>query len=252
MIVLSLALVIAAAVALFIGLFMTTGLAFIYIAIGLCLVSLLLLWFGTRSRKAEAPSAPSPPVYGGVRAGSTTAPVRRTTVAGDDTDADEGDDVDELDALTSPERGDVVRATSARDRAAARVAEAASEDQPPAEDEEPTVQVFGRGESTGSAPPASTPAAKKATAKKATVKRATAKKATAKRATAKATAGGGTRGAAARERLAQIPGVGPAKQEALLQRYGSLEAIRDAPVDDIVANVRGFGQALAARVKDAL
>ena len=277
MIVLSLALVIAAAVALFIGLFVTTGLQFIYIAIGLCLVSLLLLWFGTRSRKADAPDAPSAPVYGGVRSGSTAAPVRRTTVAGEDTETGEVDDVDELDALTSPERGDVVRTTSARDRAAARVAEAASADQPAdtppvGGDEEPTVQVVDAEEATTNASAAGGATAKKATAKKATAKKATAKKATAKKATAKkatakkatakkatakkATAkkatAGGTRGNAARERLAQIPGVGPAKQEALLEQYGSLEAVRDASVDDIVANVRGFGKALATRVKDAL
>lgn len=222
MIVLSLALVIAAAVALFVGLFVTTGLTFIWIAIGLCLVSLLLLWFGTRSRKTDAPAAPSPPVYGGTRPGTTSSPVRRATAADDEAEDDVREaEVDELDQLTAPAGDDVVRATSARDRAAARVAESAPEPAAGSEDEESSVQVV---------PPTE----------------ATAKKATAKKAAA------GTTGKAARDRLGQIPGVGPAKQKALLDQYGSLEGIRDAPVDDIVGNVKGFGPALASRVKDSL
>ena len=50
--------------------------------------------------------------------------------------------------------------------------------------------------------------------------------------------------------LAGIAGVGPAKQDALLAHYGSLDAIRAASIEDIVANVKGFGTALATRVKD--
>ena len=289
MIVISLALVIAAAVSLFIGLFVVTdSLTFIFVAIALCLLSLLLLWLGTRTRRGSTPSSPSAPVYGGgARAGGSATPARAP-------DRDAEQDIDEL---TAPGGGGVVRKTTARDRAATRVA-ADGPDQRAVPVEEPTdligavsgegtqAQTTDTSEDALDVTPAEerepSAAAKKATAKKATkkaaakkatkkaiakksTKKASAKKATkkaaakkatkkaaAKKSTKKASASGGTSGAAARSRLAGIAGVGPAKQDALLSHYGSLEAIRDASVDDIVANVKGFGEALAGRVKDEL
>lgn len=167
MIVLSLVLVIAAAVSLFIGLFVATDtLIFIWGAIALCLVSLLLLWLGTRQRKGAEPTSPSAPVYGGAaRAGGSAPPARAR--AGDDKDH-EGDDVLEETSSDTVVVGDPTDASEAR------------------------------------------------------------------------------------ARLAQIAGVGTTQQDALLNQYGSLDEIRGASVDDIVANVRGFNEDLATRVKRAL
>lgn len=175
MIVLSLVLVIAAAVSLFIGLFVATDtLIFIWGAIALCLVSLLLLWLGTRQRKGAEPTSPSAPVYGGAaRAGGSALPARAR--AGDDKDH-EGDDV--LEETSS----DTVVVGDPTDASEAAVAKA--------------------------------------------------------RAEARA--------------LARIAGVGTTQQDALLNQYGSLDEIRGASVDDIVANVRGFNEDLATRVKRAL
>ncbi len=54
-----------------------------------------------------------------------------------------------------------------------------------------------------------------------------------------------------RSRLGEIPGVGPAREQALLRRFGSLEAIRAATVEDI-AETPGLGPALAATILEAL
>ncbi|MCJ7628856.1 MAG: helix-hairpin-helix domain-containing protein, partial [Longimicrobiales bacterium] len=47
--------------------------------------------------------------------------------------------------------------------------------------------------------------------------------------------------------LAEIPGVGPARQKALLSHFGSVRAIRKAPPEEI-AQMPGFGQELALRI----
>jgi len=51
--------------------------------------------------------------------------------------------------------------------------------------------------------------------------------------------------------LDTIPGVGPKRKKALLKRFGSVRAIREASVDEIAATV-GFTTALAERVKTAI
>ncbi|MBW3658172.1 MAG: hypothetical protein KY457_06010 [Actinobacteria bacterium] len=51
--------------------------------------------------------------------------------------------------------------------------------------------------------------------------------------------------------LGRIKGVGPAKQSALLDEFGSLDAIREASLDDLAA-VKGIGPALAEAVKAGL
>jgi len=51
--------------------------------------------------------------------------------------------------------------------------------------------------------------------------------------------------------LDTIPGVGPKRKKALLKRFGSVRAIREASVDEIAATV-GFTMALAERVKTAI
>ena len=51
--------------------------------------------------------------------------------------------------------------------------------------------------------------------------------------------------------LEAIPGVGPQRRKALLQAFGSLDGIRSATLDELVA-VPGMTQKAAQRVKDCL
>jgi excinuclease ABC subunit C len=51
--------------------------------------------------------------------------------------------------------------------------------------------------------------------------------------------------------LDSVPGVGPKRKRALLRKFGSLSAIRDAPVDEIASTV-GFTRSLAEKVKEYL
>ncbi len=51
--------------------------------------------------------------------------------------------------------------------------------------------------------------------------------------------------------LTEIEGIGPVKRNALLERFGSLDSIMNASVDDI-AKVEGISQGLAERIKDYL
>ncbi|WP_416223947.1 helix-hairpin-helix domain-containing protein [Tepidiforma sp.] len=48
-----------------------------------------------------------------------------------------------------------------------------------------------------------------------------------------------------------MPGIGPRRKKALLTKFGSVKAIREADVDEIAATV-GFTRALAERVKAEL
>jgi excinuclease ABC subunit C len=50
-----------------------------------------------------------------------------------------------------------------------------------------------------------------------------------------------------RSELSQIPGVGAARQQALLERFGSMRALRSATAEEI-ASVPGFGRSLAENV----
>jgi excinuclease ABC subunit C len=51
--------------------------------------------------------------------------------------------------------------------------------------------------------------------------------------------------------LDSIPGIGPRRRRALLERFGSLDAIRDAPVEDLM-QVDGMTRAAAQKLKDNL
>jgi len=51
--------------------------------------------------------------------------------------------------------------------------------------------------------------------------------------------------------LDDVEGVGPTKKRALLRRFGSVRAMREAPVSDLAA-VAGVGSALAERIKQAI
>jgi excinuclease ABC subunit C len=51
--------------------------------------------------------------------------------------------------------------------------------------------------------------------------------------------------------LDTIPGIGPKRKKALLRKFGSVKAIREAPVEEIAATV-GFTRALADKVKEGV
>jgi excinuclease ABC subunit C len=51
--------------------------------------------------------------------------------------------------------------------------------------------------------------------------------------------------------LEEIPGVGPKRRRALLRRFGSLDAIRQASLDDL-SSVRGMNESIARKVREAL
>jgi excinuclease ABC subunit C len=51
--------------------------------------------------------------------------------------------------------------------------------------------------------------------------------------------------------LLQIPGVGPTRRRALLHKFGSLQGVREATLQDI-AELPGFGEAIARAVHRAL
>jgi excinuclease ABC subunit C len=57
--------------------------------------------------------------------------------------------------------------------------------------------------------------------------------------------------AATQSALDTIPGVGPKRKKALLKKFGSVKAIREAEVDEIASTV-GFTRALAEKVKEGV
>jgi excinuclease ABC subunit C len=56
---------------------------------------------------------------------------------------------------------------------------------------------------------------------------------------------------AVRSVLDDVEGVGPARKRALLRRFGSVRAMRDAPTATL-AEVPGIGRAIAQRIKEAI
>jgi len=54
-----------------------------------------------------------------------------------------------------------------------------------------------------------------------------------------------------RSRLAEIPGIGPTREKQLLQRFGSLDGVRDASPEQL-QSVPGIGRATAERIREAL
>ncbi|KAA0229907.1 hypothetical protein EDM76_11715, partial [bacterium] len=57
--------------------------------------------------------------------------------------------------------------------------------------------------------------------------------------------------AAVQSALDAIPGVGPKRKKALLRKFGSVKAIREAEVEEI-ASTLGFTRALAEKVKEGI
>jgi excinuclease ABC subunit C len=54
-----------------------------------------------------------------------------------------------------------------------------------------------------------------------------------------------------RSLLDEVPGVGPSRKRALLRRFGSVRAMREADTPEIAA-VAGVGPGLAEKIKAAL
>ena len=51
--------------------------------------------------------------------------------------------------------------------------------------------------------------------------------------------------------LEEVPGIGPRRRRALLKRFGSLNAIRKASLDDL-SSVEGMNKSVARRVHESL
>lgn len=239
MIVLSLILVIIAAVTLLAG-FFSEGLTLIWVSIGACVLSIATLALGVMQRRRTTPEPTPPSAYGPGAAGPKPAPAQLATVG-----------------ASSEPQTEVIAKTSAR-AAAERRADVEAASATGAD------EIVAPTRASASAAKKSTRkgAAKKSTKKtarktaKKTTKKATggAAKKTAKRTTKKATkkaTSRGTTGAAARTVLSGIKGVGPAKQDALLKKFKSLEAIRDASIEEI-ASLDGVGPTAAKTIKNAL
>lgn len=219
MIVISFLLVVIAAVTLLVGLFQDT-LTWIWASIGACVLAMIFLGIGVLQRRSSRhePDEADESAYG-------PGAISSLMSGGDEEDEEAAaagarEEVSVVPKRSlSDARGEISRA-EVEEAADAAVADAAGESET---------------EEAPAAPAKSTKkAAKKKTAKKAAKK--TAKK---------------TTGKAARERLDEIKGLGPAKQKALLSEFGSLEAIRDADVEAL-QQVKGIGEATAKEIQKQL
>jgi hypothetical protein len=283
LIVLSLVLVIVAAVTLVLGVFQD-GLTLIYFSIGACLAAMVLLGIGVllRRRADAGGEAPATAGYGpGAGSAAATATTDRVSVGAPVREQDRTAEQEEVVVRQAPE------STAARPAKKAAVVKKVAASHPTRDDDEapagdapdrdaagelaeretePTSEIGTASEDavvqgTATAAAAATGgvvkkvAAKRTTAKKVAVKKVATKKATAKKATTKkATA----KKAAARSaspdpaaRLSAIKGLGPGKADALLAEFGSLDAIRDATPEEL-SRVRGVGERLAQSIKDDL
>ena len=214
MIVLSLILVIVAAVALIAGFFQGDDLTLIYAAITACILALIFLGVGVLQRKRARPSVTGDEGYG---PGAGRTPVRPIGASSRPATArDEDADTD-----TAEASGDTATATATRESDTDTDADADAGD----------TETAARGD----APTSSTRPVKRAAAPSGTDAAASAE----------------TDADDLHDFLASIKGIGPAKQDALVERFGSLEAIRAADVSEL-ADVKGIGPSMARRIKDEL
>ncbi|MDX1657247.1 MAG: helix-hairpin-helix domain-containing protein [Nitriliruptorales bacterium] len=260
MIVLSLILVIAAAVLLIAG-FFQTGLELIYASIAACVLAMIFLGIGVLQRRRARPASQRSG-YGPGTGGA--APVRPSG-SSRPTSRGEGGSGDVSAVRPSGDSDVVVKKTSAAD-APKKTAVKKVASKPAAETAEPAAAAGADepAETEADAPPPKKVAKKKTAAKKTTkktTKKATKKKAakktkkkaakkTKKKAAKKKTAKK-TTGAEARKQLAGIKGIGPAKQDALLEKFDSIEAMKDASIDEL-SEVPGIGEATAKTIKSGL
>lgn len=270
MIVLSFVLVIVAAVTLIIGLFQDT-LAWIWTSIASCVVAMIFLGIGVLQRRGRTTPATADAGYSPSSGGSGTL-VRAGEKSG--AEREEREEVSVVprttsrDARPQTERADTseVEPTVLPKRTAARTEREPEPEEAAVTDEDirpvkkaPSRRAAAQKRSEAAEPatsaeaPAAEPPAKKA-AKRSTRKAAkgtAAKRTAAKKTAKKAAAKKATTGAAAARKLGQVKGVGAAKQQALLDAFGSLEAIRDASVEELTA-IKGIGEGTAEELKSAL
>lgn len=252
MILLSLVLVIAAAVLLVVGWFQD-GLALIYLSIGACLLSMLLLGASVLlRRRAGAPAVTSAGAAAPASATSGRPAVARpsTTVA-DSSDATASPATpaadDASDATASPampaaddasdagpeESADAVAPSQRPSRRAAVVRRSASTEESTDEgsgpdDTTPVPDDTSGRDDTTSVPDDTTPAPDDTTPEPTTA--------------AAPDAG---------DPLGSVRGLGPSRREALLARFGDVDAIRSASLDELT-EVAGMTPALAESVKEQL
>ena len=270
MIVLSLILVIIAAVTLLAG-FFSEGLTLIWVSIGACVLSIATLALGVMQRRRTTPEPVPPSAYGPGAAGPKPAPAQLATVGAASEPATEviartsareaADRRDDVEAVIADAEVEIIKPVAAAPAAAAAPSAARRPTRKKATRKKATRKKATRKKAAtkkaatkkAATKKAATKkaATKKAATKKAATKKAATKKAATKKAATKKAAGGRTSGAAARATLAAIQGVGAAKQDALLKRFRSIEAIRAASVDELSA-VEGVGPTAATKIKDSL
>lgn len=251
MIVLSLLLVIVAAVLLVLGIFNSSGLGLIYGSIGACVAAMVLLGIGVLQRRRSG--EPATADGGGYGPGAETAGGEAPVVRPGSGDGDE--------AATVVTAGSGGAPDTSGDAAADAAAESGSEVVAAGHDVSPTpgAEQAGSDDEAAEVMPKTTAgeAAEAAVGvpSEPTVDREPAPEADvdAEEAVTAATGDGvsATPDADVRAVLAGISGVGPAKQEALLDRFDSVEELESASVDELT-EVRGFGESLAASVKEQL
>jgi DNA uptake protein ComE-like DNA-binding protein len=229
-IVLSFLLVIIAAVALVVGLFLDS-LGWIWASIAACLLALLFLGIGVLQRRgAPAGVAGADEEYKGsasrvVETGPAEA--RQAT-----------DDVAVVPKRTVRDARETIDSTDAVSAAGTAPVISRSEQGPEPLDAVISAKRPTRKAATKKAATKTSPAKKAAAT--ATPSRSTAKKAAKK-----------TTGAAARRRLSEIKGLGEKKALALIKEFGSLEAIREASVEELAA-IKGIGRSTAEQIRRQL
>ncbi|MBW3662199.1 MAG: hypothetical protein KY469_03785 [Actinobacteria bacterium] len=247
-IVLSFILVLVAAVTLIVGFFQDT-LAWIYVSIGACVAAMVFLAIGWMQRRsATAPSAAET----GYGPGATTAPTARPATTPAATRGETAAPTGRKDVKVVPKKSTGEAAAPAASEGATTVVrkKATASTTAEAEPQEPAAEKTAKKKATKKKATAKK-TTKKAPAKKAAKKKAAKKKAAKKKAPAKKAAGGKTTGKAAREALGSVKGLGPAKVDALLKEFGSLEDIKGASESDL-AKVKGVGDTLAKQIQKAL
>jgi DNA uptake protein ComE-like DNA-binding protein len=269
-IVLSLVLVIAAAVLLVLGIFFQDGLLLIYLSIGSCLLAMALLGAGVLLRRRETAGGVTDGGAATASAAAGTASAGSTAVHGRNVEGlpahDDGPDRDDTvevrpvqkTVVHEPPAGSSDHRASATDPVPAEPAapSAAGAVRQPAKRavvkkavvRKQTAAVV-RPSASASGDTVSDTAVARGPAKKATAKKATASAAPVKRATT-------TKAAAAQSTstgrgLDAVKGLGPAKRQALLERFGSEDGVRAASIDELT-QVRGIGAGLARSIKEAL
>lgn len=289
MIVLSLLLVLIAAVTLIAGFFQQESLTLIWVSIGSCIGAMVFLAIAMVQRRGRGPATATGPAEQPRVAGSrptsgadadpgassvtaSTRPTTSTAPSGDDRGSDDrapssdgaGDGAGTAGGGTGPTvrravvRRAVVRRRPPEGQGTSSPASPADPERPastaaPATPTAPTsrpVRPRSRPVSRPSSSSGPEPATPAVTADDARASGAPTEGASG---TGRDASGDGGRSEleTARRVLASIRGVGPAKQEALLTAFGSLEALRGASERDL-ADVRGIGPRLAATIHRTL